>query len=72
METYYREVNSKEIAVANILSTSSFISPLLVKKEPDLWKKSQTFNTQVQYTFDAVKTEEFFYFLLKEKFIIFP
>ena len=58
MGIYSQEVSSKEIVVANLLSTGSFIYHLLVKKAPDLWKKSQTSNTQVQYTFDAIKTEE--------------
>ena len=71
MGTYCQEVNSKEIAVAYLPSTGSFIYPLLVKKALDLQKKSQTSNTQVQYTFDVAKTEEIFDFLLKEKFIIF-
>ena len=72
MGTYYQSVNSEEIAIADLLSTCSFICPLLVKKALDLWKKSHTSNTQVQYTFDAAKTEEIFYFLMKEKFITFP
>ena len=38
--TYYQEVNYEEIAVVDLLSTGSFISSLLVKKTPDLWKKS--------------------------------
>ena len=72
MGTYCHEVNYEEIEVADLLSIGSFIYPLLVKKAIDLWKKSQTSNTQVQYTFDAAKTEEIFDFLLKEKFITFP
>ena len=72
MGTYYQEVNYEEIAVADLLSTGSFIYPLLVKKSLDLWKKSHTSNTKVQYTFDAAKTEEIFDFLMKEKFITFP
>ena len=64
------EVNYEEIVVADLLSISSFICPLQVKKAPDLWKKSHTSDTQVQYTFDVVKTEEIF--LQKEKFITFP
>ena len=71
MGTYYQGVDFEKIAVANLLSTS-FICPLLVKKAPNLWKKSQTSNTQVQYTFDVTKTEKIFDFLLKEKFITFP
>ena len=72
MGTYCHEVNYEEIEVADLLSIGSFIYPLLVKKAIDLWKKSQTSNTQVQYTFDAIKTEEIFDFLLKDKFITFP
>ena len=72
MGTYCQEVNFEEIAIANLPSTSSFICPLLVKKALDLWKKSQTSNTQVEYTFDVAKIEEIFDFLLKEKFITFP
>ena len=45
MGTYYQEVNYEEIAVANLLSIGSFICPLLVKKTPDLWKKSHISNT---------------------------
>ena len=45
MGTYYQEVNSEEIAVSNLLSIGSFICPLLVKKTPDLWKKSHISNT---------------------------
>ena len=51
MGTYYQEVNSEEIAVADLLSTSFFICPLVVKKVPNLWKKSHTSNAQTQYTF---------------------
>ena len=47
MRTYCQEVNFEETAIADLLSTGSFIYPLLVKKAPDLWKKSQTSNTQV-------------------------
>ena len=72
MKTYYQEVNYEEIIVENLSSIGSFIYPLLVKKAPDLWKKSQTSNTQAQYTFDVAKTKEIFDLLLKEKFITFP
>ena len=58
MRTYCQAVNYEETAIENLLSIGSFICPLLVKKAPDLWKKSQTSNTQVQYNFDAAKTEE--------------
>ena len=40
MGTYYQEVNSEEIVVVDLLSIGSFIFPLVVKKAPDLWKKS--------------------------------
>ena len=60
MGTYCQEVNSAEIVAADLLSTSSFICPLLEKKTLNLWKKSQTSNTQVQYAFDATKTKEIF------------
>ena len=40
MGTYCYEMNSKEIVVADLLGTCSFICPLLVKKAHDLWKKS--------------------------------
>ena len=56
MGTYYYKVNSKEIAVADLLSTGSIICPLLVKKTPNLWKKSLTSNTQVQYTYKEVNS----------------
>ena len=72
MGTYCQEINFEEIAVADLPSTGSFIYPLLVKKVPNLWKKSQTSNLQEQYTFDVAKTEEIFDFLLKKKFITFP
>ena len=65
-------MNSEEVAVATLLCTGSFSFPILLKKTLDFWKKSQAFNTQVQYTFDVAKTTEIFDFLLKEKFITFP
>ena len=40
MGTYCQEVNFEEIAIAYLLSTGFFICPILVKKAPDLWKKS--------------------------------
>ena len=51
--TYCKEVNCEEMAVADLLSIGSFICPLLMNKVPNLWKKSQTSNTQLHYTFDA-------------------
>ena len=65
-------MNYEEVAITDLLSTSSFVYPLQVKKTPDLWKKLKASNTQFQYTFDVEKTEEIFDFLLKEKFITFP
>ena len=58
MGTHCQEVKYEEIVVEDLLSTSSFFCSLLVKKAPDLWKKSQTSNTQAHYTFDVAKTEE--------------
>ena len=72
MGTYCQEINYEEITVADLPSTCFFICPLLVKKASDLWKKSHTSNTQIQYTFDVPKTKKIFDFLLKEKFIMFP
>ena len=40
MGSYCHEVNSEEITILDLLSTGSFICPLLVKKTPYLWKKS--------------------------------
>ena len=40
MGTYCQEVNYEETAIADFLSTDSFICPLPVKKAPNLWKKS--------------------------------
>ena len=65
MGTYCREMNYEEIVLADLLSIGSFIFPLLMKKGLDLWKKSQTSNTQVQSTFDVANIEKIFYFLLK-------
>ena len=60
MGTYFQKVNYEEIAIVDLPSISSFIFPLLVKKVPDLWKKSQTSIKQAQYTFDVTKTEDSF------------
>ena len=70
MGTYSQEENCEEIA--DLPSIGSFICPLLVKKMPNLWRKSHISNTQAQYTFDVAKTKDIFDFLLKEKFITFP
>ena len=45
---------------------------MLVRKTPDLWKKTHATSAQPQYTFEVSKTEEIFDFLVKEKFITFP
>ena len=70
MGTYCQEVNYEEIEVADLPSIGFFICPLLVKKAPDLWKKSQTSNAQAQNTFDVAKTEEISY--ERENHHIFP
>ena len=71
MGTYCQEVN-QELAVTNLSTTGTFTCPLLVEKAPDVWKKAQIVDTQVQYTFEVAKTEEIFDFLVKEKLITFP
>ena len=71
MGTYCQEVN-QEVTVADLFATGTFTCPLLVETAPDMWKKAQIVDTQVQYTFEVAKTEEIFYFLMKEKFITFP
>ena len=57
--------------MADLSSTRTFTCPLLVEKAPDVWKKAQIVDTQVQYTFEVAKTREIFDFLVKEKFITF-
>ena len=71
MRTYCQEVNQK-VVVADLSNTRTITRPLLVEKTPDLWKKTQIVGTLVQYTFEVVKTEEIFDFLVKEKLITFP
>ena len=71
MGTYCQEVN-QEVAVANLSTIGTFTCSLLVEKTLDLWKNAQIIGTQVQYTFEVVKIEEIFDFLVKEKFITFP
>ena len=71
MGTYCEEVN-KEVAVVDLFSTWTFTCSLLVEKAPDVWKKAQIVDTQVQYTFEVAKIEEIFDFLVKEKFITYP
>ena len=71
MGTYYQEVD-QEVAVAYLSTAGTFTCPLLVEKALDLWNKTQTAGSQVQYTFEVVKTKEVFNFFVKEKFITFP
>ena len=71
MGTYCQEVN-QEVAMANLSTIGTFTCSLLVEKTLDLWKNAQIIGTQVQYTFEVVKIEEIFDFLVKEKFITFP
>ena len=59
----------QEVAVTDLSTTRTFTCPLLVEKAPDLWKKTQIVGTQIHYTFEVAKTEEIFYFRVKEKFI---
>ena len=47
MGTCCQEVNSKEVVIVDLLSTGSFICSLLMKKTPDLWKKSHASKTQL-------------------------
>ena len=56
MGTYCQEVNYEEIAVTDLLTTGSFISPLLMKTAFHLWKKSS--NTQVQSMFDVQRLSQ--------------
>ena len=71
MGTYCQEVN-QEVAVADLSTTGTFTCHLLVEKTPNVWKKTQIVDTQVQYTFEVAKIEEIFDFLVNEKFITFP
>ena len=57
--------------MADLSTTGTFTCPLLVEKAPDVWKKAQIVDTQIQYTFEVVKIEEIFDFLVKEKFMTF-
>ena len=72
MGTYYQKVHNHEVAIAYLTTQGSCVFPILVRKTPDLWKKTHTTSAQPQYTFQVSKTEEIFYFLVKEKFITFP
>ena len=66
MGTYYQELN-QEVAVADLFAIGTFTCHLLVEKAPDMWKKAQIIDTQVQYTFEVAKTGEIFDFLVKKK-----
>ena len=72
MGTYFQEVSNTEVATTELTNTGSCVCPLLEKKAPKAWKKSQGSNPQVHYTFEVSKTEQIFDFLLKEKFIKLP
>ena len=71
MGSYCQEVDTQEIAVADLSSSGSCVCPLLIKKAPETWKKTSSSNTS-QFSFDVAKTEEIFDFLLKEKFLSLP
>ena len=64
MGTYCQEMN-QEVAVADLSTIGTFTCPILVEKTSDVWKKTSIVDTQVQYTFKVVKTEEIFDFLVK-------
>ena len=49
--------------MTDLSTTGTFTCHLLVEKTPDVWKKEQIIDTQVQYTFEVAKTEEIFDFL---------
>ena len=51
MGTYCQKVN-QEAALADLSATRTFTCPLLVEKTPDVWKKTQIVDIQVQYTFE--------------------
>ena len=70
MGTYYQEVHNHEVAIADLTTQGSCVCPMLVRKMLDLWKKTHATSAQPQYTFEVSKTEEIFYFLVKEKFIL--
>ena len=63
MGTYFQEVSSAEVAVADLVVTGSCVYPLLEKKAPGSWKKPQGSNSQNQYTFEVSKTEQIFDFI---------
>ena len=70
--TYYQEVHNHEVAIADLTTQGSYVYPMLLRKTPDLWKKTHATSAQPQYTFEVSKTEKIFDFLVKEKFITFP
>ena len=72
MGTYFQEFHNQEVAIADLSTQGSCICPLLIKKTPELWKKSYATSAQPQYNFEVSKTEEIFDYLVKEKFITFP
>lgn len=37
---YYQEVTNEEVAMVNLTDTGSYICPMLIKKNLDLWKKA--------------------------------
>ena len=72
MRTYYQEVHNYKVAIADLTTQGYCVCLMLVRKTPDLWKKTHATSAQPQYTFEVYKTEEIFDFLVKEKFITFP
>ena len=71
MGSYCQEVDTQEIAMADLNSSGSCVCPLLIKKAPEAWKKTSNSSTS-QFSFDVAKTEEIFDFLLKDKFLTLP
>ena len=69
--TYCQEVN-QEVVVVDLFTPRTFTCPLLVEKAPDVWKKAQIIDTQLQYTFEVANTDEIFDLMVKQKFITFP
>ena len=72
MGSYYQEVETSDITVAQLYSLKTYVCPMLVRKNPYIWKKAHASNVQTQYTFEVAKTKEIFDFLLKEKCITIP
>ena len=65
MGTYCQELN-QVVVVANLSTIGTFTCHLLVEKAPNLWKKTQIVDTQVQYRGSKNKGK------VNEKFITFP